>query len=210
MNDTNSPLDPRAADLLQTWFGDALQGGAALRARMPWWFGSDAARDADLHARFGALVDAASSGGSAEWSATPRGRLARILLLDQLPRNCFRGQPRAFATDAAALRETMDGLARGDDLALFPAERLFFYMPMQHAEDAAVQESSVAYYERLAAGASAYDRAVYADAADFARVHRDIVRRFGRFPHRNAILGRATTPEEREWLAAGAPDFGQK
>lgn len=213
MNDINpdrDALDPRAVALLDAWFGDSLRDAAAVGKRMAWWFDTDDARDAELRARFGELVRAAADGALAAWSATPRGRLALILALDQLPRNCFRGARAAFASDAAALAETERGLRRGDDRALHPVERMFFYMPMQHAEDEAVQERAVEHFARLAAEAPAGSGSAFDNSVQFAKLHRDIVRRFGRFPHRNAILGRTSTPEELAWLAGDAPDFGQK
>jgi uncharacterized protein (DUF924 family) len=197
--------DRDATELLDEWFGDARRSGSPAA----WWFSSDQARDARLNARFGPLLHAAAAGELAGWSATPRGRLALILLLDQLPRNCFRGSAAAFATDGRALAETQHGLLRGDDRALDAWERMFFYMPMQHAEDAAVQEQAVDRYAALAIEAPPETRDAFAGVLEYARLHRDIVRRFGRFPHRNALLGRDSTPAEREWLAAGAPDFGQ-
>jgi uncharacterized protein (DUF924 family) len=199
-------LDPAAKELLDEWFGDARRSGAPAA----WWFASEPSRDERLRARFGPLVAAAAADELVAWNATPRGRLALILLLDQLPRNCFRGSAAAFATDALALTETRHGLRRGDDRALDAWERMFFYMPMQHAEDAAVQEQAVERYAALAAEAPPATRDAFAGVLEYARLHRDIVRRFGRFPHRNAILGRDSTPAERGWLAAGAPDFGQR
>jgi uncharacterized protein (DUF924 family) len=212
VNDTNArpeTLDPKARELLDAWFADTVSDPGTLAARLRTWFGTDPSHDALLRTRFEALVRSAAAGGLAAWSATQRGRLARILLLDQLPRNCFRGGPAAFASDAQALAETDAGLARGDDRALHPVERLFFCMPLQHAEDAAVQDRSVACFAALAAAAPSGTGAVFDDVLQFARVHRDIVRRFGRFPHRNVILGRESTAEELAWLAAAAPDFGQ-
>lgn len=208
-NDAAGALDARASALLETWFGESRREGGALAARMRWRFESDAARDADLLTRFGAVVREAAAGGLADWSTTPRGRLARILLLDQLPRNCFRGAPDAFAADALALGETLRGIERGDDRALHVVERIFFYMPMQHAEDPVVQERSVALYAQLTRDAPPESRSAFEGAAKFAELHRDIVRRFGRFPHRNAILGRPSTDDEIAWLSAGAPTFGQ-
>jgi uncharacterized protein (DUF924 family) len=213
MNDINldrDALDPRATALLDAWFGDSTRDAASIGRHMAGWFATDAARDAHWLAQFGDLVRAAAGGELATWSATPRGRLALILALDQLPRNCYRGARTAFATDAAALAETERGLQRGDDRALLPVERMFFYMPMQHAEDFDVQERAVERFAILAAEAPAGAGPVFDSALQFAKLHRDIVRRFGRFPHRNAILGRSSTDEERAWLAADAPDFGQK
>lgn len=210
VNDTNVPddaLDPRAAELLAEWFGDAWRTRPVASA---WWFAADGERDRALQRKFGALVRSAANGELGAWSSRPRERLALILLLDQLPRNCFRGSAAAFATDASALAEARHGLAHGDDRALNPWERMFFYMPLQHAEDAAVQEQSVELYAQLAAEAPRELAETFAGTLQYARLHRDIVVRFGRFPHRNAILGRESTAAEREWLAAGAPDFGQR
>lgn len=186
-------------EILAFWFPDDDNDEAAVRR----WFTRDEAFDEAIRTRFGTWVERALAGELEEWSATPRGRLAQILLLDQFTRNLFRGSPRTFAGDARARALTLDGIDRGDDVALPPAQRVFFYLPLEHAEDPALQERSVALFEQLAHEAPQAERARYDNFADYARGHRDAIARFGRFPHRNAVLGRATTPDEQAYLDAG-------
>ena len=178
-------------DVLTYWFAP----GPERTAR---WFRGDAATDADVRRRFASTLESAAHGELDGWAATPRGRLALIVVLDQFSRNVHRGTARAFAQDAHALALCVAGLARGDDRALAPEERAFFYLPLEHAEDAAMQARSVACFEALAAEAPEQSGFV-----DYAREHRDVIARFGRFPHRNAILGRRSTPDEEAFLAAG-------
>jgi uncharacterized protein (DUF924 family) len=200
-----------AAPVLEYWFGREPLTAATLAARMGIWFGGadPAERDREMAGRFGHLVRRALAGELAAWADGPRQRLALILLLDQFTRHVFRGRARAFEGDPAAVALALDGMQKGADAALGPAQRLFFYMPLQHCESADVQEESVAAYRRLAAEAPADLQPVLAGALDYAQRHRDIVARFGRFPHRNAALGRADTPEERAWLDSGGERFGQ-
>ena len=133
--------------------------------------------------------------------------VALILLLDQFPRNIYRGTPKAFEKDGRARYLMRDGMSRQMDLVLSPIERCFFYMPLQHAESRKVQEKSVALYSKLAESVSPTYRETFATVAQFAELHKDIIDQFGRFPHRNKLLGRANTPEENEYLAGDAPDF---
>ncbi len=156
------------------------------------WFVKDDAFDERFRTRCLTLHETAARGGLASWAADPEGALALVLLLDQFPRNSFRGTPRMFATDAAARSIAASAIAAGHDRAVPPDLRVFFYLPFEHSEDLADQDRSVA----LAAPLSAEYRA-------YAELHRDIIRRFGRFPHRNALLGRTTTPEERRFLDDG-------
>lgn len=156
-------------------------------------FASDPAFDARIAARFGTLYEVLAAGVPEAWQATPTGVLAAVIVFDQFPRNLFRGQAKAFATDAAARALTVTALARGDDAGLSEVERQFLYMPLMHSEDAADQQRSVALFEALSD----------TDAADFARRHRDVVARFGRFPARNAALSRETTAEEAAFLVHG-------
>lgn len=162
------------------------------RAGRKAWFTQDAAFDSACRA-FLADHEAAASGALGDWAALPGPALARVLLLDQFPRNLFRGTARAYATDAMARDAANDAIARGHDRAGEPALRLFFYLPFEHSEDLADQDRSVRLF------------AATGDANDlrFAEGHRDIIRRFGRFPHRNAALGRASTAEEATFLASG-------
>ncbi len=200
-------MDPE--ELLEYWFADALASAARLEARFPVWFGTDPAFDAALAKRFGSWAEAAAGGLLDGWRDAPRSALALVLLLDQLPRNLHRGRPAAFAQDGRARAVTRDALARAFANLLHPAEAGFLALPFMHAEDAAFQERSVAFQRALVAGAPPELRAALAPFARSAEEHRDVVRRFGRFPHRNAVLGRSSTKAERAFLAGGAPTFGQ-
>jgi uncharacterized protein (DUF924 family) len=155
------------------------------------WFSRHDAFDEACRQRFLATYEAAARGDLADWELDPHGALALVLLLDQFPRNMFRGTRRAYATDATAVLIAERAIERHYDQAVEPPLRRFFYLPFMHAEDPALQERSVALNEGLGD----------ADSIHWARHHRDIVARFGRFPHRNAILGRASTPDEEAFLA---------
>jgi len=160
----------------------------------PRWFDSTPAFDREVEAAFRATWEAAAAGALAYWEGTPAGALALVIVLDQFPLNMFRGRPESFVTEAASRAVAERAIARGFDAALDAAGKAFLYLPFMHSESLADQDRSVALYE--AAG--------LADSLKWARHHRDIVRRFGRFPHRNAILGRPGTPEEEAWLASDA------
>jgi uncharacterized protein (DUF924 family) len=183
-----SPAEPAAA-ILQFWFGDA-----PLRPQQR-WFAKDAAFDALIRERFGALIEAALRGELDAWQGEPATALARLLLLDQFTRNVFRDTPRAFAGDARALAGARALVDSGGDRALAPLQRVFVYLPFEHAEELAAQEQGLRLFEALAR----CDAAV-ADFEFWARKHHLIIERFGRFPHRNAVLGRASTAEEIEFL----------
>ena len=179
-------MDPLAQDILDFWLGD----GSAAR---PEWFRKDAAFDAAVRARFGAAVEAAIGGAYADWMATPRGALALVLLLDQFTRNIFRDTARMYDGDARALAIARGMVERGADRTLGRYERMFVYLPFEHAEDVAAQEQSIALFTSLA-------RDHGDNTLEWAEKHAVIVRRFGRFPHRNALLGRESTPEEIAFL----------
>jgi uncharacterized protein (DUF924 family) len=157
------------------------------------WFAKDDAFDADLRTHFEAAHHTAARGGFADWEETPDGALALLLLTDQIPRNIFRGSAHAFATDARARQVAERAIARAFDQRFEPSLRCFFYLPFEHSEDAADQARAVALFEAL--GDENYTK--------YACIHRDIIARFGRFPHRNAVMGRVTTPEEQAFLDAG-------
>ena len=195
--------------VLSFWFEDATLSPEALQRRNVVWFRADPAFDDECAARFTALLDDAARGRLGDWTATPRGRLALVILLDQMPRNIHRGSPAAFMHDAGAAAHCLAGIESGQDRALHPVERLFLYMPLQHAEDLDLQRRSVERFESLAAEADDAWRADFTGNARYAREHHDVIERFGRFPHRNRVLGRASTDEELRYLAAGAPTFGQ-
>jgi uncharacterized protein (DUF924 family)/voltage-gated potassium channel Kch len=204
-----------ARDIHDYWFGPTPLTPAALGERMRFWFGGDdapdlqRARDEEVAARFGGLIERALTGELDSWAGGPRRLLALILLLDQFPRNAWRGTARAFAGDERALACARGGMQTGADAVLLPVERMFFYMPLQHAESAEVQDESVAAYRRLVLESPGAIRGVLEGTLKYAEMHRDIVARFGRFPHRNAVLGRTSTAEEEAYLAGGAERFGQ-
>lgn len=158
------------------------------------WFGKDPAFDDLIRARFLHCYETAIAGGLEGWKSGPQGSLALVVLLDQFARNMFRGTARAFAADPIALDTARLIVERGWDKAMTPDERTFAYLPFEHSEDMADQELSLKLFS---------DNPNF----DWARRHRDIIRRFGRFPHRNAILGRASTPEETEFLEQPGSGF---
>lgn len=202
--------DPSTADeILEYWFGDSVRDPSRAPARMGFWFGADVARDAKMRERWGELVAAASEGKLDFWTRTPRGRLAVLILLDQMRRNIYRGTAEAFRRDGRARYLMRDGVSRLMDMKLTPIERLFFYMPLQHAESLDDQELAVDRFLQLEREVASEYREIFAGFRKYAQKHRDIIARFGRFPHRNAILGRRDTPEEAAWLSGGGERFGQ-
>ncbi|EPX9364652.1 DUF924 family protein [Aeromonas sp. FDAARGOS 1416] len=194
--------------LLDLWFGDEADDVLRATRQAPLWWGKSSETDALLASRFGELAEAAAKGSLAHWADTPSGRLALILLLDQLPRNIHRGTPAAFAQDPLARDLCLKGLSIGADKSLSPLEQVFFYLPLEHAESREQQARSVALFETLAAEqAGTPAQATFAGFADFARRHQVIIERFGRFPHRNDILGRTSTPEEAAFLQQPGSGF---
>jgi uncharacterized protein (DUF924 family) len=204
--------DLAAADtVLDYWFGDSLAQGWPVVPRKPLWFGSDPATDDTIRQRFGSLVEQAVAGGLRAWEPDARSRLALLVLLDQFTRNLWRGQAAAFAGDARACALALDALDRGLDRQLPPIGRVFVFMPLMHAEDLGLQDRCIACFEALQAATPDTHTVARDDIAShlqYARLHRDIVLRFGRFPHRNAALGRRSTDEETAFLVDG-PRFGQ-
>lgn len=200
----------RAQEVLEFWFGQGKPDSARLAERSTFWFGGDgaaaqAARDALIRTTLEPMLERAARGEFASWAASPKRRLALIILFDQVPRNIYRGTAAAFAFDREALSLTVEGMQRAADAALEPLERIFFYLPLEHSESAEAQEASVAAFERLVAEAPAVLREYLEYTAGFAREHSEVIRRFGRFPYRNAALGRASTPAELAWLREQNP-----
>lgn len=194
--------------LLRHWFADTLENPDAIPLRMDWWFKRDDARDNWLSDTYRENCEAALAGQLSQWEAPPRSRLALILLTDQLPRNLFRGTARAFEGDSLALELCVNGHRSGQDIELGLIERVFFWMPLQHAENLHLQKLGAELYDSLAP-ADPYRSKLWKGFADYARLHRDIIARFGRFPHRNAALGRVSTQEELDYLNRGGESFGQ-
>lgn len=190
------------------WFGEDSDDDALIAKRQhALWWSKNAAVDDSMRDRFAASVDLAAGGSLESWAETPRGRLALILLTDQFPRNIFRGTPRAFAHDHLARRWCVEGL-HGDALPrLRPIERVFFLLPLEHSENLADQDECVRQFTVLTANVPQAHQNVFSGFLDFAKRHRDIIARFGRFPHRNAILGRESSDEEHAFLAEPGSSF---
>lgn len=187
-------------DVLAFWFGapDAADYGRARAA----WFRKDDAFDAQIRARFLAEVEAAIAGQRNDWAASQQGALALFILLDQFPRNLFRNTARAFAGDTAALALARHVVDQGWDRQLLPVQRVFVYLPFEHSESLADQDRSVALFAALS---EEYPET--AGYLDYAHRHRDVIVRFGRFPHRNAVLGRTSTAAEADYLAQPGSGF---
>ncbi len=198
-----------AQRVLDYWFSGSDLDAPTLDSRMDRWFGSNPELDREITERFGELVCRASAGELDEWAGQPEGRLALIILLDQFRRNIYRGKPEAFARDRHALRLCIEGTMGGDHKHLTAEQRIFFFMPLQHAESLQIQEKSVSIYNALADSVSGTLRETFATCAHFAELHHDIIAEFGRFPHRNAVLGRENSSEEAAYLAEQVPSFGQ-
>jgi uncharacterized protein (DUF924 family) len=194
-------------DVHQFWFG-ALTDGFADAQHRTRWFRFDPEFDAEVRTRFGSTIDTALEGGLESWRDEPQGRLAFVVLLDQLTRNAHRGTPRAFAGDGLALAAAREGVARRVDSSLGIDERSFLYLPFEHSEAALDQHTSVGLFTKLRDDSPRGRRRATGRTLRFAVQHRDIVLRFGRFPHRNAVLGRESTTEEMAFLAT-ASRFGQ-
>lgn len=195
--------------ILAFWFREQELSAPQIDRRMDIWFGQDAVFDHECKKEFCDDVDRATEGKLDHWGHQPRGRLALILLLDQFRRNIYRNTADAFSMDKAALKLCVEGAMEKKDKGLTPIQRVFFYMPLQHAESRKVQAKSVEIYNRLSGAVSATYRETFETIAQFAELHRDIVEQFGRFPHRNQLLNRENTPEEDEYLSVDSPDFGQ-
>ena len=194
-------------EILAFWFGDDPDDSATAAAKAELWWGHSPATDEVLQERFGAAASAAAAGVLDHWTGSPRGRLALILLVDQLPRAIHRDTPEAFAQDDTARKTAAQGLESGADRLLRPIERLFFYLPFEHSEDLEDQDRSVELFRELALSVPEEQRPTFAAFVDYAKRHREVIARFGRFPHRNRILGRESTAEEIAFLEEPGSSF---
>jgi uncharacterized protein (DUF924 family) len=179
-----------AREIIEFWFGLA-KGLGSPRIE---WFRKDSKFDSEIRTRFGALHAKAASGGLNSWRASPEPMLALVIVLDQFSRNLYRNDARAFAQDAHARECARDALSRGDDARALPVERMFLYLPFEHSEDLADQDRGVELMRSLEAFEETRGLTAWAEK------HRVIIKRFGHFPHRNALIGRTSTPEEVEFL----------
>lgn len=176
-------MHEQAEEIVDFWFSEATR---------PYWYNATPEFDAQLNASFGELMRAARAGKLADWSHTARGALALVILLDQFPRNIHRGTPESFASDAAARTVATQALAAGLDAEVDEQQRAFFYLPFMHSEQLTDQDRCVALCEKLGAE----------ETVKYARLHRDLIVRFGRFPHRNRILNRESSAAELDYLAS--------
>lgn len=200
---------PQTVDsVLDYWFGPQHNGFPVTPRDALWWQGG-ADIDRDISVRFGATVEQALQGQLDAWQQTPRGRLALIIVLDQFTRNIYRGQAKAFAGDSQAYELTQQGLAQGADRVLSFSERLFFYMPLEHAENLAAQQQCIRLLETLKADVPSAYRAMIESNLSFAKAHAAVIEQFGRFVHRNAVLGRESTAQELEYLRLTPSRWGQ-
>lgn len=192
---------------MEFWFGSGADDAAVAAERSRLWWKKHPDTDKLIRLRFEACLRKAASGELNAWLATAAGRLALILLADQFPRNMYRHTAQAFAFDALAQAWCKQGLELGCDAALRPIQRTFFYFPLEHSESLEDQERAVSLYQKLAASVEPQQRRAFQGFLNFAVRHRDVVARFGRFPHRNRILGRDSSPEEAAFLAQPGSSF---
>ncbi len=195
-------------DILDFWFGELDEDGLPDRFHRNRWFRSDRRFDQEIRYRFLSLVLFASESGLAHWRKQAGGSLAEIILLDQFSRNIYRGNALAYEHDKAARTLTRQAMNKGQDMMLPPVQRAFLYMPLQHSERLEDQDLSVECYEQLAASVDGLLGEFMESFVQAAHDHRDIIGEFGRFPHRNAVLKRPSTPGEEEYLKKGRR-FGQ-
>ncbi|HEX9584501.1 MAG TPA: DUF924 family protein, partial [Gammaproteobacteria bacterium] len=184
--------------ILHYWFGGAADDAEIVREKSALWWKQDPGVDAEIRRRFEMMLDAEIKNEFASWSSSPRGQLARVLLCDQFPRNMYRDSPRAFDYDEHARKLAREALDAGQDKKLRPVERVFLYLPFEHSETVDDQTLSLRLYTELVEYVPETDRPTYQKFLEFARKHKEIIDRFGRFPHRNAILGRQSTAAEAE------------
>lgn len=186
--------------ILDYWFGAPGSAIEISTRQSALWFGKLPEKDREVNERFTDTYNAAISGALDNWTVSPRGRLALVIVLDQFPHHIHRDTALAFAHDATSLALSMAALTHGEDKLLTRIERVFLYLPLEHAESIAMQEISVAQYQQLVAEADESERDLFNNYLAYAYKHRDVIVRFGRFPHRNALLGRLSSPEELAFL----------
>lgn len=189
------------------WFGTNTDDVIVAREQSRLWWMKHPETDALIRQRFEPWLAKTVDHELDAWAGTPTGRLALILLTDQFPRNMYRDTPRAFAYDPLALAWCKEGLPHNADAQLRPIERVFFYLPLEHSESLADQDEAVARFEKLVGGLDPERRPAFEGFLDYARRHREVIVRFGRFPHRNRILGRESTPEEIAFLLQPGSSF---
>lgn len=196
------------AAVVEWWIGDAGKSVELARKRAKIWYSTDTVTDNEILDRFGSLVEAACRAELTDWQKTPRGSLALVILTDQFTRNVYRFTPKAFEGDSIAMEAAECAIERCFDQTMSVPERSFLYHPFMHSESKAHQQTSIALFERLRSECPPEWEPLVDENLRFAKHHRQLIREFGRFPHRNAVLGRRSTPEELEYLET-ANRFGQ-
>ncbi|MDR6916655.1 uncharacterized protein (DUF924 family) [Pseudomonas sp. 3296] len=193
--------------LLDWWFGTFESPSEIAADKGKLWFGKRDSQDLEAQTRFGDWVEQALAGGLTDWAQRPEGWLALVLLLDQLPRMIFRDTPKSFSGDLRAQALVVQGIAADFDRQLKPMQRVFIYLVLEHCEQLAVQDEAVSRYIDLVTQQPEADRALFTDYLDYAKKHQKVIARFGRFPHRNSVLGRASTAEELAFLSKPGSRF---
>lgn len=204
-----SGLQATEEDILSFWFADAVENPAQAMQRRSFWFQANPAVDELISRRFSTSIQCAARGDLSAWEQTPRACLALVILLDQFPRNLHRGKSEAFQYDSRALGVASRGVETGHLEKLSTIEQCVFVLPYEHSEDVSVQRAGIGLFERIVAGADPEWEPSARVSLHFARRHLEIVKRFGRFPHRNAVLGRPSTSAEQAYLEGGGESFGQ-
>ncbi len=194
-------------EILSFWFGSEIEDKIAVDKKSGIWWGKNEKVDRDIRQRFGDLHDLIGTGNLDHWKQGTRSRLALIILADQFSRNIYRNSPRSFEHDALALQLALDGIDKSLDRGLRRIERVFFYIPLEHSESIDNQNKSVELYRQLVKEAPATDKEIFKNYVDYAVRHQEIIERFGRFPHRNAVLGRISTEEEIRFLEQPGSSF---
>jgi uncharacterized protein (DUF924 family) len=205
-------MNPKTLEIksvLDFWFGEIAEDGFCNSNRYPLWFKGDEALDCQIREQFGALVELAASGALDDWRDTPEGRVALIILLDQFTRNIYRGQAKAYSLDEKAKRVCKEGLALAEDKKLPFAMRLFLYLPLEHSENRADQDISLKLHHALFDEIPEKSKPKFQRSLEYAEIHRNIIVQFGRYPHRNQVLGRKNTAEEAIYLSGNYSRFGQ-
>jgi uncharacterized protein (DUF924 family) len=196
-----------ADTVVELWFGEDLDTPRAVAERCRQWFASDPAFDELIRLRFESLPDRALKGDFVDWRRSPYPTLALVLVLDQFPRNLYRGTARSFGYDSAAVEVSRKAIACNIDRELHPLEAVFLYLPFEHAEDQDLQDQCVSLFRQLAERAPPQLADHFSSFLEYAERHRSVIKKFGRFPHRNSVLGRRSTAEELQFLHSGGDTF---
>lgn len=199
--------EPAWQPILDYWFGHAKNDADCINEKSVLWWGKSSDTDAEIKQKFERALQLLVNGGNRFWLQFPESRLAAIITLDQFSRHIYRDTPTAFAVDQLSLNWSLSGIAAGLDKKLRPIERVFFYLPMEHAEDLDIQHQCLWQFQQLTRAVPAEQRELFDSFLDYAKQHLDIIKQFGRFPHRNHILGRASTAAELEYLAKPSCGF---